>query len=173
VLNLRCLSAAIAYFSSTFIPLLPESPQSSKIPHLASHPSRIYYRKLRLAVPVEQKEIMKKITFGILPLVASGSLLLSGCISHHHAEYVTTEPVTTRTVVVTEAPPPPQTEVEGNPPAESDVWVAGYWTHVDDRWVWMPGHWEARPHANAMWVPGHWDQNPDTKGYVWTPGYWQ
>jgi hypothetical protein len=117
---------------------------------------------------------MKKITFGILPVAVMGSLLFSGCVSHHRAMYETPPTVTTtRTVVVTEEPPPSRTEVEGTAPSETAVWIQGYWMHTDERWVWMPGHWESRPRANAVWVPGHWDKNPDGKGWTWTSGYWQ
>jgi hypothetical protein len=120
-----------------------------------------------------RKENMKKVMLSILPLLM-GSFLLSGCIySHRGAAVVTTEPVSTRTVVVSEAPPPPRTEVITTAPSESHVWVAGNWTYTDNRWIWMPGHWELRPRTSAMWMPGHWDKNPDGKGWTWTPGYWQ
>ena len=120
----------------------------------------------------------RKLTFGILPLIMSGGLLLTGCVSHHaemgYATVTTTpETTTTRTVTVTQEPPAPRTEVEGAPPSEADVWVHGHWDFINNHWVWAPGHWETRPRANAVWVPGHWDKNPEGKGWVWTPGYWQ
>jgi hypothetical protein len=120
---------------------------------------------------------MKKITFGLLPVVAS--VLLSGCASHDQPMVVTTydkpteTTTTTRTVVVTEAPPEPRVEVEGPAPSTSSVWIQGYWTHVDNRWVWYPGHWELRPRVNAAWMAGHWDKDPTGKGWMWTPGHWE
>lgn len=125
---------------------------------------------------------MKKITFAIVPLVAG--LFSSGCISTHRTEVLTptgrtiveAQPgttTTTQTVVVSPGPPPaPLTDNVTTPPTETDVWVGGYWDFVNNKWVWLPGHWEARPRAGAIWVPGHWDQS--TKGnWVWTPGYWE
>jgi hypothetical protein len=119
---------------------------------------------------------MKKIMFGMLPVVVS--VFFSGCVSHHQPMVVTTaEPVTTtrttRTVVVTEEPPPVRHEVEGPAPDAAHVWISGYWMHSADRWVWIPGHWEARPRVNASWIPGHWDKDPSGKGWVWTPGHWE
>jgi hypothetical protein len=119
---------------------------------------------------------MKKkiLSFSILPLITAGSVLMAGCAPHHREVVVTTEPVTTtRTVVVTEEPPPPRTEIEGTAPSEASVWIAGNWSNVNGRWVWVPGHWETRPRMNAAWVPGHWDANPSGKGWIWTAGHWE
>lgn len=117
----------------------------------------------------------RKLTLGILPLIMSGGLLLTGCASHHSEMVLTREPVTTttRTVTVTEEPPAPRTEVEGTAPSEADVWIRGHWDFINNHWIWAPGHWESRPRANAVWIPGHWDKNPEGAGWVWTPGYWQ
>jgi hypothetical protein len=131
----------------------------------------------RLAPPAEQRKIMKKVTLGILPVITS--VMLSGCVSHHAQPMVMTtdEPVTTtrttRTTVVTEAPPPPRVEVETVRPSTAHVWIQGYWTYIDDHWVWAPGHWEVRPRTNAVWVPGQWDKDPTGKGWVWAPGHWE
>ncbi|MGN6554851.1 MAG: hypothetical protein ACTHLW_14180 [Verrucomicrobiota bacterium] len=45
--------------------------------------------------------------------------------------------------------------------------------HTNQRWVWMPGHWEARPTMGATWVPGQWNRDPDNRGWIWTPGHWE
>jgi len=120
---------------------------------------------------------MKKTTIGILPIIVMSGTLFSGCVSHHQPMVLTTyEPTTThttRTVVVTEEPPAPRVEVEGSAPSTAHVWIQGYWTHEDNRWVWAPGHWELRPGANAVWVPGHWDKDPTGKGWIWTAGHWE
>ena len=140
----------------------------------------------RPARPCRQsrKEIMKKQIFGILPLIVGGGLVLSGCVNSHRLAPTgpptepppgppTTTTETTRTVVVTQAPPPPRTEAMPPQPSQTQVWVSGFWTFTNGRWVWMPGHWELRPRAGAVWVPGHWDQSPDSRTWVWTPGFWQ
>lgn len=108
-----------------------------------------------------------KMNLLLVPIL--GSVLLSGCVYSHRREVVR-EP--SHTIVVTEAPPAPRTEVIGVAPDEAHVWVQGYWTYTGHRWVWVPGHWEARPRAHAAWVPGHWDKNPTGRGWVWTAGHW-
>jgi len=119
---------------------------------------------------------MKKTMFGILPVIAMGSVFLGGCASPHQEMVVTrynTPVTTTRTTVVTEAPPTPRVEVEGPAPSTAHVWIQGYWTYIDNRWVWSPGHWDLRPRMNAAWVPGEWDKDPTGKGWLWTPGHWE
>jgi YXWGXW repeat-containing protein len=163
--------------------MFPRVPVAN-LPICAPQFPRIYFPKPPRRNPrnhgwrrlAESKKIMKKLTFGILPVIASA--LLSGCAPHHEAMVVTTaEPVTTtrttRTVVVNEAPPEPRVEVEGPAPSASHVWIQGYWTHIDNHWVWSPGHWEMRPRVNAMWIPGHWDKDPSGKGWIWTAGHWE
>jgi len=128
---------------------------------------------------LSQEKRMKRIMLAISPLIVMGGLLTNGCVSHHREVAVTTEPVTTtttttrRTIVVTEEPPPPREEVRTVAPSEAHVWVSGYWSYADGRWVWIPGHWELRPRTNAIWVPGHWDKDPSGKGWIWTSGYWE
>jgi hypothetical protein len=122
-------------------------------------------------------DVMKKTIFGLVPAIAS--VLLSGCASHHQEMVMTTdEPVTTtrttRTVVVTETPPPaPKVEVEGPAPDTAHEWIPGYWLHSGANWVWIAGHWEARPRVGAVWVPGHWDKDPTGTTWVWTEGHWE
>ena len=108
----------------------------------------------------------------VLLLVSTGTLLTAGCYSHRGG--VMHEPGTvvypSSTVVVSEPPPAPRHEVIGTAPDERHVWVAGSWSRAAHRWLWVPGHWEARPRYNAIWVPGHWDKNLDERGWTWTPG---
>jgi hypothetical protein len=71
---------------------------------------------------------------------------------------------------ITVTPPAPKPEVIGTPPSAAYGWVPGYWIYRNERWLWVPGRWELRPHPNALWAPGHWNKTPD--GWVWTPGHW-
>jgi hypothetical protein len=114
---------------------------------------------------------MKKHNPRLLTFTLFTSLLLAGCISHHQLarEGVAVSP--TGRVVVAEPPPPVRNEVLTPSPGPSYVWVQGFWINHDSRWVWMPGHWEARPRLGAVWVEGHWDHTID--GWVWTPGHWE
>src|SRR5438045_3858722 len=109
---------------------------------------------------------MKRNTMRALTLFGLGGLLLTGCPSHHP---VVVTP--TGQVVVTEAPPPVRQEVVSTPPSAGYVWIQGYWTHTNNRWVWTPGRWQARPTTTATWVSGHWDRT--VNGWVWTPGHWE
>jgi len=112
---------------------------------------------------------MKREILRLLALVTLGSFVLSGCVSHRYEPVVAT--TTTGEVIVTEAPPAPRTEVIGVAPSTSHVWVPGYWSYQNGRWVWIKGHYEVRPRLNATWVPGHWDRT--TRGWAWTPGHWE
>jgi hypothetical protein len=115
---------------------------------------------------------MKKQLCKVLLLSATGSVLLTGCLSTHRT--VVAEPRREREIVIVhEAPPPPRRDVIGHAPDKSHIWVEGYWIHTGRKWVWVPGHWELRPRASAVWVPGHWDKNDDGRGWVWTPGRWE
>ena len=116
---------------------------------------------------------MKKHTLQLLLPVVAGSLLWTGCYSHHAAMRQPPTVVNPAGEVVFADPPPePRREVVGAPPDQHSVWVSGYWVRSDTRWVWVPGHWGTRPTETAKWVPGHWDKNPGGPGWMWTPGYW-
>jgi hypothetical protein len=109
---------------------------------------------------------MKQQALRIAIALGLGSFLLGGCASHQHVGVTPTGQV-----VVTEAPPPARQEVVTSSPGAQYIWVAGYWVHADDRWVWIPGHWQIRPTGVTNWVPGHWDKN--INGWIWTPGHWE
>jgi hypothetical protein len=97
--------------------------------------------------------------------------VFSGCESHHtvvHERSVVMAPP--GEVMVSQQPPAVRHEVIGVAPSTEHIWVAGYWTYVNAKWVWVPGHWERRPRVGAGYYPGHWDKT--TKGWVWTPGRW-
>jgi hypothetical protein len=104
----------------------------------------------------------------VLALVAG--LLVAGC---YHQRVVVREQAVVAPgteVVVSEEPPPPKREVIGMAPGPSHVWIEGRWVFTNGRYVWIRGHWEARPRELAAWVPGHWEHIP--RGWVWRPGHW-
>ncbi|HWQ93760.1 MAG TPA: YXWGXW repeat-containing protein [Clostridia bacterium] len=74
-------------------------------------------------------------------------------------------------VLVAEAPPTAQIETPTEAPSQAHVWVEGYWVYQNDRYIWIPGHWELRPRPNAVWVPGSWSNK--SGGWLWTPGHWR
>ena len=104
---------------------------------------------------------------------AMGTFLFTACESHHHRRVVVVQepaPYVGDQVVVTTDPPAPRHEVVTVAPSADHVWVKGYWSRQNDRWVWVPGHYQLRPRPAAVWVEGHWDHT--TRGWVWTPGHW-
>ncbi len=111
---------------------------------------------------------MRKQRLSIWVGVASVSLALAACATHHRHESVV---VTPSGQIVTEAPPAPRQEAVGTAPGADYVWMKGYWIYRDMRWVWIPGHWEVRPRVGAAWVAGHWDRTAN--GWSWTPGHWE
>jgi len=72
------------------------------------------------------------------------------------------------------APPPPRYEVVPAPPPGRHsfvVWDPGHWNWDGRQWIWIPGHYEERPHPHAVWVVGHWA--PRHGQWVWIPPHWQ
>ena len=112
---------------------------------------------------------MKREILRLVLLVTVGSFFVAGCASHRYEPVVSTTP--TGEVIVTQAPPAPRQEVITTAPSTQHVWVQGYWMYRNGRWVWIPGHYEARPRVNANYVAGHWDRT--SRGWVWTPGHWE
>lgn len=53
----------------------------------------------------------------------------------------------------------------------NEDWISGYWRWNGDRWLWTPGHYERRPHANAVWVPSQY-YTANGQRY-WRTGYWR
>ena len=102
---------------------------------------------------------------GILPLFA-------GCVER---EVVYRDRPAPAPVVVEDeapAPPPVQTEVVTVAPGPLDVWfwAPGCW-EWRGRWVWVGGHWMARPHPGAVWVNAHWGWRGHHR--VWVTSYWR
>jgi len=72
---------------------------------------------------------------------------------------------------VRRAPPAVRVEVRGVAPGPGHIWVAGYYRWDSGDYVWVPGHWEARPRARARWVEGHWRHT--RHGWYWVEGHWR
>ena len=75
------------------------------------------------------------------------------------------------TVVVTQAPPAVQQETVLARPSAQHVWVPGYYTWRDNRYVWIAGRWEIPPRTDAVWVAPRWER--ESGGYRFYEGYWQ
>jgi hypothetical protein len=76
-------------------------------------------------------------------------------------------------VYVPAAPPPPRVEVVPTlPPERIEVerWQPGYWRWSGHEYVWVEGHYMARPRPRAEWIPGRWEQHP--RGWVYVEGHW-
>ena len=82
-------------------------------------------------------------------------------------------PVLADSFSLTIGTPPPAPIVEAVPvaPAPEMVWRPGYWRWVDERHVWIPGHWAQRPHPKAEWVVPGWEKHED--GYRFHEGRWE
>jgi hypothetical protein len=98
-------------------------------------------KKLRKTDETEDAMVGK-----ILGLLSVGALLSTGCtveVHHHH------EPPPP---VVTVGPPPVVVEGDVAQPAPIvEVVPARPWVGA----VWVPGHWDRRPHR-WVWIGGHW-----------------
>jgi hypothetical protein len=97
--------------------------------------------------------------------ILGAALLAMSLSSHAFADGLT--------VIIGTPPPAPIVEAAPAPPGppEEFVWRAGYWRWVDERHVWIPGHWAHRPHPRAEWVAPTWEQHPE--GYHFHEGHWQ
>jgi hypothetical protein len=88
---------------------------------------------------------------------------------------VTATPLANGQLLITQAPPvAPQTTVVTTRPArpgDNFVWVEGYWTWRNDRYEWVNGGWQQRPHSGAEWVAPRWERRSDGN-YTFYEGYW-
>jgi hypothetical protein len=75
------------------------------------------------------------------------------------------------TVYASYAPPAAEIEVAGVAPGPDFVWIAGHHTWSGTAYVWSPGRYERRPHANARWVGGAWVHH--SRGWYWREGRWK
>ncbi len=78
--------------------------------------------------------------------------------------------IVTAAIVSSHPPPPPMVVVYPPEPRSGYSWQPGYWTVVDDEWVWIEGHW-IRNYAGYHWSPAHWIQDPDGHWRL-VPGAW-
>jgi len=106
-----------------------------------------------------------------LLLTGAASLALSGC----YVEGQTSADVQPAQgeVVVADPPPPPPPVVEAPPPPPPQpgmIYIQGYHHWDGHAYVWMRGHYERPPRANARFTPGHWEARG--RGKVWINGRW-
>jgi hypothetical protein len=118
---------------------------------------------------MKKKLNMKAETIKLILLLALGNFFVSGCHTGDGGRDAAVARAAGETVV-SEAPPPPRVEVSGIPPGGRVVWVAGYWKHGENLWIWVPGGWQLSPYPGAVWKAGHWDRSE--RGWTWTPGRW-
>ncbi|HEX3797484.1 MAG TPA: hypothetical protein VH413_02190 [Verrucomicrobiae bacterium] len=102
-------------------------------------------------------------------LLASASLLATGCV-YRRVVYTPPPPPVAGEVVVPAAPPPPVVESVTITPAPGYVWVAGAYSW-EGRWVWEPGHWAHPPRPGAVWIIGGYAYRGGR--HVWVRGYWR
>ena len=74
-------------------------------------------------------------------------------------------------VFIRVAPPVPVVEVRSVAPGPEFVWISGYHRWDGQRYLWVSGHWERRPHARARWVEGRWRHH--NNGWYWIEGHWR
>lgn len=74
-------------------------------------------------------------------------------------------------VFVRVRPPAPSVEVRAVAPGPDFIWIEGFHRWDGTRYVWIPGHWERRPHPKAVWMPGRWRHND--RGWFWVEGHWK
>ena len=97
-----------------------------------------------------------------LPLVAGAALVATRALAQAEAEiYVPLEPPTPRREIIPILPPDR---------AEIEIWQPGRWRWNGHEYVWVEGHYVARPRPRAVWVPGHWDRREH--GWVFVEGHW-
>ena len=83
---------------------------------------------------------------------------------------ITTNTPTPSTIVVTQTPPALQTETVLARPSAQHVWIPGYYTWRENRYVWIAGRWELPPRTEAVWVAPRWER--ESGGYRFYEGYW-
>jgi hypothetical protein len=105
-------------------------------------------------------------------LIATGSILVSGCVTRERVVYRQAPPPATagEEIVVTEAPPPMIVETETISPGPAYVWIGGAWVWRS-HWVWANGHWAHPPHPGAVWVGHRYEYRNGVHVYI--RGYWR
>ncbi|WP_263368002.1 hypothetical protein [Edaphobacter bradus] len=73
-------------------------------------------------------------------------------------------------VTIGTPPPPIQYEVAPPPPQVGYVWIGGYWTPNDGRYVWYPGRWVRPPYEDGEWRAARWEHGDH--GWRYREGYW-
>ena len=74
-------------------------------------------------------------------------------------------------IAVKDRPPAPLIDDRGTAPDKDHVWIPGYHKWDGKVFVWVPGHWEARPNPKAKWEPTRWRHDHDQ--WVFEEGRWK
>ena len=74
-------------------------------------------------------------------------------------------------VWVSYAPPRPPHEARPRAPGRTYIWIEGYYRWTSTEYVWVPGHWEQKPHPRAHWHRGRWYRG--NRGWYWVDGRWE
>jgi hypothetical protein len=103
-------------------------------------------------------------------LIATGSLLVSGCVTRERVVYQQAPPPSQplmpgQEVVVTEAPPPAIVETETISPGPNFVWIGGGYVWRG-HWVWQHGRWARPPHRGAVWVAHRYEYRNGVHVYI-------
>jgi hypothetical protein len=112
-------------------------------------------------------------------LVATGSLLVSGCVTRERVVYrqappppppYSPPPVASQEIIVTEAPPPLVWESQTPQPGPDYIWIRGAYVWRG-HWEWEHGRWERPPHRGAVWVPHRYENRGGVQVFI--SGYWK
>jgi hypothetical protein len=95
------------------------------------------------------------------------SFLLGGTI----AALAPSAAIASTRVYVHIRPPVAVVETRGPAPDRHHVWIRGHHSWDGNAYVWVPGHWEARPRPRAVWVSGRWGHS--RRGWYWVEGHWR
>jgi hypothetical protein len=97
-------------------------------------------------------------------------------VSQPAQSVATATPLPNGTMVISQAPPmasqPTVVVTRPERPSTNHVWLEGYWTWRNDRYEWIPAHWQERPYADAEWMPPRWEKRDDGN-YTFYEGHWE
>lgn len=106
-----------------------------------------------------------------IPLALVG-LLGTACVVTPRGRVAVIAPVpVVHYTYVEREPPPPRYERIPEPPSHEHHWAAGHWTWDGRGYIWVPGHYHARPRPGVAWVDGHWERHE--RGWFWVDGHWR
>jgi hypothetical protein len=134
--------------------------------------SELYYEyflpKVRPTLHMKKLPLLKSIL-----LIATGALLVSGCVTREQVVYrQAPPPAPAGQEIIVDGPPPPLIveTVTISSPGPDYIWIEGAWVWRG-HWVWAHGHWARPPHPGAIWVPHRYAYHNGVHVYI--HGYWR